>query len=206
MSKTRLLKTILIGTSGVGKTALITTFCCEKFTNNYKATIGADFVTKSMIVGNKEVSMQIWDTAGNERFVSLSVAFYRGADCCGLVFDVSNEKSFERLLFWKDEFLRNACTSLGDDRKYPFVIIGNKTDKPAVITSAMVAEWIVANDVNAVYIETSASTGVGVDTAFNCLAKKALEHDPGDTLTSQETHIQPFYDDEDDDDERATCC
>lgn len=56
----------------------------HKFSNQYKATIGADFLTKEIHVDDKAVTMQIWDTAGQERFQSLGVAFYRGADCCVL--------------------------------------------------------------------------------------------------------------------------
>jgi Ras-related protein Rab-7A len=58
----------------------------KKFSNQYKATIGADFLTKEVMVDDRLVTMQIWDTAGQERFQSLGVAFYRGADCCVLVY------------------------------------------------------------------------------------------------------------------------
>jgi len=69
---------------------------------------------------------QIWDTAGQERFQSLGVAFYRGADCCVLVFDVNNVKSFETLDSWRDEFLIQA--SPRDPDHFPFVVLGNKVD------------------------------------------------------------------------------
>ena len=91
----------------------------RKFSNQYKATIGADFLTKEVMVEDRLVTMQvrrrrqrapsswlqIWDTAGQERFQSLGVAFYRGADCCVLVFDVCVPKTFETLDSWRDEFL-----------------------------------------------------------------------------------------------------
>ena len=64
----------------------------EKFSSQYKATIGADFLTKEIVLEDKVVTMQIWDTAGQERFQSLGVAFYRGADACVLVYDVTNAK------------------------------------------------------------------------------------------------------------------
>jgi Ras-related protein Rab-7A len=57
----------------------------KRFSNQYKATIGADFLTKDITIDDRVVTMQIWDTAGQERFQSLGVAFYRGADCCVLV-------------------------------------------------------------------------------------------------------------------------
>jgi Ras-related protein Rab-7A len=69
---------------------------------------------------------QLWDTAGQERFQSLGVAFYRGADCCVLVYDVNSAKSFETLDSWRDEFLIQA--SPHDPENFPFVVLGNKID------------------------------------------------------------------------------
>lgn len=79
-----LLKVIILGDSSVGKTSLMNQYVNRKFSNQYKATIGADFLTKEVTVDDRTVTMQIWDTAGQERFQSLGVAFYRGADCCVL--------------------------------------------------------------------------------------------------------------------------
>lgn len=70
--------------------------------------------------------MQIWDTAGQERFQSLGVAFYRGADCCILVYDVSKATTFRALDSWRDEFLIQA--SPRDPDHFPFVVVGNKVD------------------------------------------------------------------------------
>ena len=69
---------------------------------------------------------QLWDTAGQERFQSLGVAFYRGADCCVLVYDVNSSKSVETLDSWRDEFLIQA--SPHDPENFPFVVLGNKID------------------------------------------------------------------------------
>ena len=70
--------------------------------------------------------VQLWDTARQERFQSLGVAFYRGADCCVLVYDVNSAKSFETLDSWRDEFLIQA--SPHDPENFPFVVLGNKID------------------------------------------------------------------------------
>ena len=72
---------IILGDSGVGKTSLMNQYVNKKFSASYKATIGADFLTKEVLVDDRLVTMQLWDTAGQERFQSLGVAFYRGADC-----------------------------------------------------------------------------------------------------------------------------
>nr|ACI33871.1 Ras-related protein Rab-7a [Salmo salar] len=121
-----LLKVIILGDSGVGKTSLMNQYVNKKFSNQYKATIGADFLTKEVMVDDRLVTMQIWDTAGQERFQSLGVAFYRGADCCVLVFDVTAPNTFKTLDSWRDEFLIQA--SPRDPENFPFVVLGNKID------------------------------------------------------------------------------
>ncbi|CAF4845513.1 unnamed protein product [Rotaria sp. Silwood1] len=121
-----LLKVIILGDSGVGKTSLMGQYVSHKFSNQYKATIGADFLTKEVQIDDRLVTMQIWDTAGQERFQSLGVAFYRGADCCILVYDVTSSNSFKSLDSWRDEFLIQAGPR--DPENFPFVVIGNKTD------------------------------------------------------------------------------
>ena len=116
-----LLKVIILGDSGVGKTSLMNQYVNKKFSNQYKATIGADFLTKEVMVDDRLVTMQIWDTAGQERYVDIlcrhlvmfslyrfqshGVAFYRGADCCVLTYDVTAPNTFKSLDSWRDEFL-----------------------------------------------------------------------------------------------------
>ncbi|KAL0334742.1 UNVERIFIED_CONTAM: Ras-related protein Rab7 [Sesamum calycinum] len=112
-----LLKVIILGDSG---------YVNKKFSNQYKATIGADFLTKEVQFEDRLFTLQIWDTAGQERFQSLGVAFYRGADCCVLVYDVNVMKSFDNLNNWREEFLIQASPS--DPENFPFVVIGNKID------------------------------------------------------------------------------
>ena len=115
-----------------------------KFTGQYKATIGADFVSKQIVVvdayGQSHlVTLQIWDTAGQERFQSLGVGFYRGSDAVMLVYDVTDPHSMDHLQHWKDEFLRHVGdgsanaygfnTDGGAIAQFPFVVVGNKCDK-----------------------------------------------------------------------------
>lgn len=90
--KKNILKVIILGDSGVGKTSLMHRYVNNKYSQQYKATIGADFLTKEVNVDDKVATMQIWDTAGQKRFQSLGVAFYRGADCYVLVYDLTNTK------------------------------------------------------------------------------------------------------------------
>jgi Ras-related protein Rab-7A len=86
----------------------------KRFSNQYKATIGADFLTKEIMVEDKLVTLQIWDTAGQERFQSLGVAFYRGADSCVLTYDITDAKSFDNLESWMGQSLAetHSCCSV----------------------------------------------------------------------------------------------
>jgi len=167
-----LLKVILLGDSGVGKSSIMNQYVHEKFTAEYKATIGADFLTKHLIIDDKPITMQIWDTAGQERFQSLGVAFYRGADCCALVFDVNDEKTFENVNSWKEEFLLKA--GIEDPQNFPFVLLGNKIDvENSRQVSKKKALKFCEDNGNIQYFETSAKEGIGVSNAFMHLATYA---------------------------------
>ena len=118
---------MLLGDSGVGKTTLLQLYLNGRVTGNSKPTIGADFSRKTiMLEGDQLVTLQIWDTAGQEKFQSLGHAFYRGSDCCALVYDITDRKSFEALSRWRDNFFENAGPS--DPESFPFVCLGNKAD------------------------------------------------------------------------------
>ena len=100
---------IIIGESGVGKTALMNKFVCDKFSEHYKSTIGADFHNKEIKIKNDVLmTMCIWDTAGQERFQSLGNAFHRGTDACFMVYDVTNKESFDKLDKWRITFISIA--------------------------------------------------------------------------------------------------
>ena len=194
MSKV-LMKVIILGDSGVGKTSLMNQYVNKRFSLQYKATIGADFLTKELIVQDRLITMQVrsspppcarprlmrcaapklWDTAGQERFQSLGVAFYRGADSCILVFDVNNSKSFETIDSWKDEFLIQANPR--DVQNFPFILIGNKVDQDQskrMVSQKRALNWCAANG-NIPYFETSAKEAINVDQAFTSACKNALE-------------------------------
>ncbi|SAM02022.1 hypothetical protein [Absidia glauca] len=172
-----LLKVIILGDSGVGKTSLMNQYVNRKFSSQYKATIGADFLTKEVMVDDKLVTMQIWDTAGQERFQSLGVAFYRGADCCVLVYDVNNNKSYESLGQWHDEFLVQA--SPRDPDNFPFVVLGNKVDvdeSKRMVSQKRAMSFCQAKG-NIPYFETSAKEAINVEQAFQTIAKNALQQE-----------------------------
>ncbi|KAK4452294.1 putative ras [Podospora aff. communis PSN243] len=169
-----LLKVIILGDSGVGKTSLMNQYVNKRFSASYKATIGADFLTREVQVDDRQVTMQLWDTAGQERFQSLGVAFYRGADCCVLVFDVNNSKSFDALDSWRDEFLIQA--SPRDPDNFPFVVLGNKIDveESKRVISTKRAMTFCQSKGGIPYFETSAKEAINVEQAFEVIARNAL--------------------------------
>lgn len=176
--KKALLKVIILGESGVGKTSLMNQYVNKKFSNQYKATIGADFLTKEVHLKDGPcVTMQIWDTAGQERFQSLGVAFYRGADACVLVFSVMEAKTFECLESWRDEFLIQA--SPRDPENFPFFLLANKaedgTKSTREVDEKRARNWCkTKHDIP--YYETSAKEGKNVEIAFEQIARDCLQN------------------------------
>ncbi|KAF8884717.1 P-loop containing nucleoside triphosphate hydrolase protein [Mucidula mucida] len=125
------IKVVVIGASGVGKTSLRSQYITSRFSTGYRATIGADFISKTISVpgADDEVVLQIWDTAGQERFSSLSSAFFRGADAVVMVYDVNRPETLHDLQRWWAVFKDGADWS--DDtgrRRGRAVVVGNKVD------------------------------------------------------------------------------
>ncbi|CAD5217904.1 unnamed protein product [Bursaphelenchus xylophilus] len=179
--KKALLKIIILGDTGVGKTSLMNQYVNNRFSSQYKATIGADFLTKDIHIDGRTVTVQIWDTAGQERFQSLGVAFYRGADCCVLTYDITNSNSFKSLETWRDEFLVQA--SPRDPENFPFVLLGNKLDQEPrrAVTTRRADNWC-QNKGGIPYFEVSAKEGSNIEDAFQAIARAALARDSQDSL------------------------
>jgi Ras-related protein Rab-7A len=155
----------------------------NKFSKQYKATIGADFMTKEITIDDTIVTLQIWDTAGQERFQSLGVSFYRGADCVMCVYDVNLSKSFESLETWRNEFLIQA--SPADPEKFPIVVVGNKIDTEVgaeskrVISEKKAKSWCTSKG-GLMHFETSAKEDINVAAAFEAVARFAIQNDDQD--------------------------
>ena len=185
-----LLKVVLLGDSGVGKTSLISQYVNKKFSYQYKLTIGADCQTKELALENKLVTLQIWDTAGQERFRSLNGAFYRGADCCILVYDVTSSNSFKSLNGWMDEFLIRSSPQNPDN--FPFIVIGNKVDlKNRSVTTNKGKLWCYYRN-NIPYFETSAKEDHDIEEAFQNIAMRALQGRMNDGIDNFETISWPI--------------
>ncbi|KAF9033970.1 P-loop containing nucleoside triphosphate hydrolase protein [Hymenopellis radicata] len=126
------IKVVVIGASGVGKTSLRSQYITSRFSTGYRATIGADFISKTITVPGAEqdqVVLQIWDTAGQERFSSLSTAFFRGADAVVMVYDVNRPETLHELTRWWAVFKEGADWSEeAGRRRGRAVVVGNKVD------------------------------------------------------------------------------
>jgi len=194
--KKQLYKVIIVGDSGVGKTSLLNQYVNQRYTQQYRATVGADFLAKEVMVDDRLITLQIWDTAGQERFQSLGGAFYRGADCCVLTFDLTNAKSFESLDNWREEFLAQGAPK--DPENFPFIVIGNKVDRETErkVPTAKAQSWC-KNHGNIEYFEVSAKDNISVEDAFQVVAKQAASREKEDdmyfpvTVTLNQQNNQP---------------
>ncbi|KAI9533261.1 Ras- protein Rab-13 [Dissostichus eleginoides] len=164
-----LYKLLLIGDSGVGKTCLIIRFAEDNFNSTYISTIGIDFKVKTIEVEGKKVKLQVWDTAGQERFKTITTAYYRGAMGIVLVYDITDEKSFENIQNWMKSITENA--SAGVSR----MLLGNKCDIEAKRKVSRETGEKLAKDHGIRFFETSAKSSINVDESFLALALDILQ-------------------------------
>ena len=180
------LKIVILGDSGVGKTTLLQQYVHQKASANTKPTIGADFSKKEIQIDGQVVSLQIWDTAGQEKFQSLGFAFYRGADCCALTFDLTNPASFDALNKWKEGFIDNAQPD--DPKTFPFVLLGNKVDRESdrKVSSQKAQAWCKENN-DMPYFETSDKEGVSVNEAFIDMVRRGIQRESSNQIVMPDT-------------------
>ncbi|KZO99732.1 ras-domain-containing protein [Calocera viscosa TUFC12733] len=160
-----LIKLLLIGDSGVGKSCLLLRFCDDAWTPSFITTIGIDFKIRTIELDGKRIKLQIWDTAGQERFRTITVAYYRGAMGILLVYDVTDERSFNNIRTWYSNVEQHASEGVNK------ILIGNKCDwddKRAV--SVQQGEEL-ANELGVRFLETSAKQNINVEEAFFSLAR-----------------------------------
>lgn len=190
-TKKTTLKICIIGNSGVGKTSLIIRYIKNKFTNQYRITVGADLFSKEVTYNSKQYILQIWDTAGQEKFQSIGSAFYRGSDACVLVFDLTTKKSFEDLENWKREFIRQG--GVKNEDSFPFIVLGNKCDMEDLReVDKNDAEQFCEGNGKMGFFETSAKDDVGIQNAFEEIVKfSAEQHEEEDVYIPPTIMVKP---------------
>ena len=162
-------KILTIGESGVGKTCILRRFVENKFLKNHLATIGIDFKTKTLTINDQEIKLKIWDTAGQERFRNITTQYYKGADGIVLVYDVTDDASYEKIRDWMDQILSNTQRD-----EIGLVLLGNKCDmEPRIITEEQGNQ--LADELKISYFETSALTGQGIKEAFEQLTRDIMK-------------------------------
>ncbi|KAF8702201.1 Rab subfamily of small GTPases, partial [Rhizoctonia solani] len=163
-----LLKFIIIGEAGSGKSCLLHQFTQNSFKEHSQHTIGVEFSSRTINIGEKRVKLQLWDTAGQERFRSVTRSYYRGAAACLLVYDITSRSSFLNLSRWLAD-----ARALGSSQLVT-VLVGNKTDREEEreVEWSEASKWASENDVH--FIETSSLTGDNIEKPFALAARAIL--------------------------------
>jgi len=180
---------LLVGNGRVGKTAALTRFIDDRFPAKYQRTMGADYLSKKIIVDDIKVTLQVWDTAGNEIFSMLSsTKFYCAADACLLFYDVTQLETLQGLLLHVEKIKQYMQRS--DYNLCEFILVGNKEDlrKRAVVTQPAIQE--VSERIQQIlklnhplsHCLVSAKTGEGVEQLFEQVTKKLLVTIPVSSL------------------------
>ena len=178
-------KLILIGNSGVGKSCILNRYIKHTFEETYKCTIGVDFLMKTLTINNQTVKLQIWDTAGQEKYKSMVSSYYRGANVALIVFDLTSHESFDALPIWIQNYYKN-----GPEQKN-IILIGNKKDmiEDRKVTEEEAKSFSETN--NMMYFETSAKDGENIDYVFNYATEKLLEFYSGKDEAILKRQITP---------------
>ena len=166
-------KTIIVGNSGVGKTSIISRYL-RKFNPNERSTIGASFTNRLEIINDNKILFEMWDTAGQEKFRSINSIFYQDANICILVYDITNQKSFEELKdYWYNSVLENSSNDI------IFQIVGNKIDlfDQEVVDRKDVEDFCKQLGTEVNFVSAKDENSVYIDELFKKLAEKFLNSD-----------------------------
>ncbi len=166
-----LLKIVLIGDSGVGKTNLLSRFTKNSFDENTRNTIGVDFSSFDMDVNGKKVKTQFWDTAGQEKYRAIATAYYKNAHGAIIVYDVTRQETFKNVEKWLKELRENGESSMR------IIVIGNKSDLDEHRQVSSEEGTKFSQAMGLFFLETSAKTNPeeGVNKAFRILVEEVIE-------------------------------
>ncbi|VDK67210.1 unnamed protein product [Onchocerca ochengi] len=161
-----LFKLLLIGDSGVGKSCLLLRFADDTYTESYISTIGVDFKIRTIDLDGKTIKLQIWDTAGQERFRTITSSYYRGAHGIIVVYDITDQESFNNVKQWLQEIDRYACENVNK------LLVGNKCDLTTRRAVEQNAAKEYADQLGIPFLETSAKSSTNVEQAFITMASE----------------------------------
>ncbi|XP_059301943.1 GTP-binding protein YPTM2 [Lycium ferocissimum] len=159
-----LFKLLLIGDSGVGKSCLLLRFADDSYLESYISTIGVDFKIRTVEQDGKTIKLQIWDTAGQERFRTITSSYYRGAHGIIVVYDVTDQDSFNNVKQWLNEIDRYASDNVNK------LLVGNKCDLTAQKVVSTETAQAFADEIGIPFMETSAKSATNVEQAFMAMA------------------------------------
>ncbi|KAH0727711.1 hypothetical protein KY290_003415 [Solanum tuberosum] len=159
-----LFKLLLIGDSGVGKSCLLLRFADDSYLDSYISTIGVDFKIRTVEQDGKTIKLQIWDTAGQERFRTITSSYYRGAHGIIIVYDITDQESFNNVKQWLSEIDRYASENVNK------LLVGNKSDLNDNRAVSYDTAKAFADEIGIPFMEASAKSATNVEQAFMAMA------------------------------------
>merc|ERR1711931_216224 len=156
-------KLLIIGNSSVGKTSFLFRYADDSFTSAFVSTVGIDFKVKTVFRGDKRVKLQIWDTAGQERYRTITTAYYRGAMGFILMYDITNEESFNSVQDWSTQIKTYSWDNA------QVVLVGNKCDMEEERVVSTEKGKQLAEQLGFEFFETSAKENINVKAVFERL-------------------------------------
>jgi len=195
-SKTIQSKLVLLGDTAVGKSSLVLRFVKKQFFEFQESTIGAAFLTQTVVVGDYTVKFEIWDTAGQERYHSLAPMYYRGAAAAIVVYDITQRNSFIRAKSWVKELQRQGTQNI------IIALAGNKVDlaEQRQVDAEEAKQYADENGI--LFLETSAKTNQNVSEVFQLIAKKL----PKNVAPQQASNLVQLAVAQQDDDKKKCGC
>ncbi|XP_054708832.1 ras-related protein Rab-7L1-like [Uloborus diversus] len=172
----RSFKVIIVGDATVGKTSFVQRYVNDVFREDYKGTVGVDFAMKVLWKSEKEViKVQLWDIAGQERFTWMTRVYYRDAQACIVMFDLSKRSTFLSAMKWKKD-VDNKC-QLPDGTLLPAILLGNKCDLANRDVNQEEIEYVYKKNNFIGWTEVSAKEGLMVDDCMRFLVDAMLNKD-----------------------------
>ena len=190
-----LFKILVIGETAVGKTCLLLRYTDNTFNVGHLATIGIDFKIKEVDIEGKNVKLQIWDTAGQDRFKSITKTYYKGSQGIVLVYDVTDIESFNKIQHWMKQIDNNANKNV---RK---VLCGNKCDKEGRVVTEKQGQKM-ADSYKIKFFETSAKADINVKEMFDYLSNEIFKNFEEKEKEKENINIKKPKDDKED----KKCC